>query len=127
MKKLSKYLLYLGLAIGICHPFLYYSVFSGDGIIYIIFAKNALDGHLFQFNPGQFTGGETSPGFMFIVAALMSMYGGEIIPFLMKTICIFTFYGIGFFYLSLNEDSGFTLPLSSTSRNYCSVVTGNSV
>ncbi len=95
-RNLMNYFLYLGLAIGICHPFIYFSTYSGDGIIHLIFAKNALDGHFFEFNIGKFTGGETSPGFMFILAALMNVYGEDILPAFVKMISILMLYSIGF-------------------------------
>jgi len=49
--------------------------YSGDGLIHIVFAQNAVDGHWLQFNPGEYTGGETSMGFMLFAAGLVALFG----------------------------------------------------
>ena len=89
-------LMAVGLGLGICHPFLYFNAYTGDGIIHLVFAKNALNGSLFAFNPGKYTGGETSPGFMFILAGLMAACGEATVPAIIKTISILMLYAIGF-------------------------------
>lgn len=63
--------------------FLYWPVFGGDPEIHIIFARNLLRGHPLQFNPGEFTSGETSPLYMVLVAA-MDLAVGAYVPLAMK-------------------------------------------
>ena len=53
----------------------YAFVWGGDPEIHIIFARNALNGHWLQFNPGEYTSGETSPVYMLCVAGLLKLFG----------------------------------------------------
>lgn len=62
---ISQLVLYCILAVAIFHPLVYFGSYSGDGMIHLVFARNAIQGHIFEFNPGEVSGGETSPGFRF--------------------------------------------------------------
>ena len=53
----------------------YRNFFGGDPEIHLIFAKNFLQGHFLEFNPGYKTGGETSPLYMLIVACIYFIMG----------------------------------------------------
>ncbi len=64
---------------------LYGPVFGGDPEIHIIFAHNLLRGYPLQFNPGEYTSGETSPLYMVLVAA-MDLAVGAYVPLAMKAV-----------------------------------------
>lgn len=64
---------------------LYWPVFGGDPEIHIIFARNLLRGYPLQFNPGEYTSGETSPLYMVLVAA-MDLAVGAYVPLAMKAV-----------------------------------------
>ena len=53
----------------------YWDRFGGDPEIHLIFAKNFLNGHFLEFNPGYKTGGETSILYMFLTALLFKAFG----------------------------------------------------
>ena len=53
----------------------YIFLFGGDPDIHIIFAKNLLKGYFLQFNPGIYSSGETSIGYMFFVALVYLVFG----------------------------------------------------
>jgi hypothetical protein len=42
--------------------------FFGDPTIYLVYARNAADGHLFEFNPGTFSSGVASPLWSIVLA-----------------------------------------------------------
>ena len=63
----------------------YWRLFGGDPEIHIIFARNFLLHHPLQFNPGEFTSGETSPLFMMLVA-VMYLAVGVYVPIAMKVL-----------------------------------------
>jgi len=76
------------------HPLIYLNTFSGDAEIHIVYAKNFLDGYPLQFNPGQPSSGQTSMGFMFIVIALMKLFGYPAGALGMKLIGLCSLYAI---------------------------------
>ncbi|HJP89231.1 MAG TPA: hypothetical protein VJ850_09380 [Candidatus Limnocylindrales bacterium] len=51
--------------------------FFGDPTIYLVYARNAAEGHLFQFNPGTFSSGVASPLWS-LVLALPFMIGAGV-------------------------------------------------
>jgi hypothetical protein len=51
--------------------------YIGDAAIYLPYARNAADGHLFQFNVGEFSSGSTSPLWA-LVLALPYLFGAGI-------------------------------------------------
>lgn len=51
--------------------------YVGDATIYLAYAENAADGHLFQFNRGEFSSGSTSPLWSLILA-IPYLFGGGI-------------------------------------------------
>ncbi len=73
--------------------FNYWNIFSGDSEIHIIYARNFLNGHFLQFNPGYYSGGESSPLFMLIIAILYKLLGSYL-PYGMKTISFLSFIWI---------------------------------
>ncbi len=73
----------------------YAPVFGGDPEIHIIFARNLLQGHPLQFNPGEFSSGETSPVYMLLVAAMMVVLGAYV-PLGMKLVGAASLAGLCF-------------------------------
>lgn len=72
---------------------LYWPVFGGDPEIHIIFARNLLRGYPLQFNPGEYTSGETSPLYMVLVAA-MDLAVGAYVPLAMKAIGVLGLFAL---------------------------------
>jgi hypothetical protein len=71
----------------------YWRVFGGDPEIHIVFAMNLLRGYPLQFNPGDFSSGETSPLYMMLVA-LMYLACGAWVPLAMKALGLASLAGI---------------------------------
>lgn len=69
--------------------------FGGDSEIHLIYAKNLLEGHVLEFNPGYKTGGETSPLYMLIVA-LMYLLAGDYTQYAMKALGVLSLVVICF-------------------------------
>jgi hypothetical protein len=76
--------------------------FGGDPEIHIIFARNFLEGHFLEFNPGYKSGGETSPLYMIIVAAGYRLLGAYV-PYGMKALAYLSFATICYLLLESNE------------------------
>lgn len=88
-----QFALLLALVVGLLHPIArYWSVFSGDAEIHLVYARNLLRGHPLQFNLNQPNSGETSMGFMLLVSLIMRLFGAALTPLLMKLICLVSFY-----------------------------------
>ncbi len=84
----------------------FFGSYTGDGLIHLIFAENALAGHLLQFNPGEYTGGETSMGFMFAVIPLVAVLGKAMTLVVIKIVSIGALLGIGWLVFALSRDLG---------------------
>lgn len=80
--------------LAVIHPLAYLNTFSGDAEIHIVYARNFLDGYPLQFNPGQPSSGQTSLGFMFVVIALMKLFGYPAAGLGMKLIGLCSLYAI---------------------------------
>jgi hypothetical protein len=52
------------------HPLHYWSIFSGDAEIHLVYANNFLRGHPLQFNLNEANSGETSMGFTYVYVML---------------------------------------------------------
>jgi hypothetical protein len=76
--------------------FYYKYIFGGDPEIHLIFAKNLLQGHILEFNPGHKTGGESSPLYMVLVAG-MYLLTGDYAPYLMKLTGVSSLLFLAFF------------------------------
>ena len=66
---------------------------SGDAQIHIIFAKNFVNGHFLEFNPGYKTGGESS-FLYFLIVSFLYKFLGIYTYYAMKGISIFSFLWI---------------------------------
>src|SRR5512145_399220 len=49
--------------------------YGGDPEIHLVFAQHLLEGYPLQFNKGIFSSGESSPGYMCVLAASMWLMG----------------------------------------------------
>lgn len=78
--------------VGLLHPLLYWSIFSGDAEIHLVYANNLLRGHPLEFNVNQANSGETSMGFMLIDTLIMWAFGAHLTPLIIKMICLFGLY-----------------------------------
>ena len=88
--------LVLAAAIGLVHPFYYWTLYGGDGIIHLVYAANLLAGHPLQFNPGLPDSGETSVGFMLLLAGIMKAVGEAGVPYAVKGLSLLSLYLIAF-------------------------------
>jgi len=78
--------------VGLLHPFQYWTVFSGDAEIHLIYANNLLRGHPLQFNLNEANSGETSMGFMLVDALIMWLVGPAATPVAVKALCLASLY-----------------------------------
>ena len=62
--------------------FLYGNSYSGDTQIHLIYAKNFVNGHFLEFNPGYKTGGESSFLYFLMVSLIYKLFG------------FYTYYGV---------------------------------
>ena len=81
--------LVLGLIL-VCYPFIYFGHYAGDAIIHLVFGENASKGHLFEFNFGEKSSGESSVGFMLYIALLFRILPAEMVPIAVKLINYFS-------------------------------------
>ncbi|HVS16542.1 MAG TPA: hypothetical protein VMV46_21715 [Thermoanaerobaculia bacterium] len=68
------------LVVALLVPLLYAGMYAGDGVIHLAFAESAAEGRFFELNPGEPVAGETSPGFMLLVALPMRWLGAPATP-----------------------------------------------
>lgn len=94
------------LAIGLLQPALYWRSFSGDAQIHLVYARNLLRGYPLQFNLHAPNSGETTMGFMFIVAVCMRTAGETFAPYIVKILCLFSLYAGAFLTLKLARRVG---------------------
>lgn len=94
------------LAVGLLQPALYWRSFSGDAQIHLVYARNLLRGYPLQFNLHVPNSGESSMGFMFIVAACMRIAGENFTPYIIKFLCLFSLYAAAFLTLKLARRVG---------------------
>ncbi len=76
----------------IVHPLFYFSMYSGDAEIHLVYAGNAAAGHLFEFNAGEKSAGVTSPGYMFILTLFFKILPESIVPLAAKILNILCWY-----------------------------------
>lgn len=72
------------LAVAGCYRYRY--TWGGDPEIHLVFAQNLLAGHALQFNPGEYSSGESSPLYMVLLAAARLILPLAAMPLLMKAI-----------------------------------------
>jgi len=87
--KITKLFLIL---IMILHPIFYFSMYSGDAEIHLVYAENAAGGHFFEFNLGEKSAGVTSPGYMLILTSFFKIFPESIVPLAVKLLNILCWY-----------------------------------
>jgi hypothetical protein len=80
------------LLIMIAHPLFYFTMYSGDAEIHLVYARNAAAGHFFEFNLGEKSAGATSPGYMMLLSGMFELFPETYVPFLVKLISILAWY-----------------------------------
>ena len=70
-------------ALVVALPLMFIGGLSGDAVIHLVFAENALQGDWFAFNPGEHIGGETSLGYLLVVMGLWRLFGQAGAPYAM--------------------------------------------
>jgi hypothetical protein len=83
-----------GVLLVLLYPFAYIGMFAGDAEIHLVFGENAAKGHFFEFNPGEKVSGETSPGYMLLVAAFFKLAPAALVPAIMKGLGFLSWYGL---------------------------------
>jgi hypothetical protein len=73
-------------------PLLYAGMYAGDAAIHLVFAENAAAGKPFEFNPGERVPGVTSPGYMFLLAAMFRWIGAAAMPQAVKLVDVAAWY-----------------------------------
>jgi len=61
-------------------PCIFWGFWAGDSIVHLVYAKNAAAGRFFEFNPGEKSAGETSPGYMLLLAGLFRLFDESRVP-----------------------------------------------
>lgn len=92
MKKRAEIVKSILILIMIVHPFFYFSMYSGDAEIHLVYARNAAAGHLFEFNSGEKSAGVTSPGYMLILTTFFKIFPESIVPLAVKLLNILCWY-----------------------------------
>jgi hypothetical protein len=99
------------LVVGLIHPIvMYWGLFSGDAEIHLVYARNLLRGHPLQFNLNEPNSGETSMGYMLVVALIMRVAGAALTPLIMKLLCLACFYATAVTTYLIGERSGLQSP-----------------
>lgn len=74
------------------YPILYLGNYAGDAQVHLIYGENASHGRFFEFNKGENSPGVTSPGFMLLLAGMFKIAPDTIVPALMKSVNLLTWY-----------------------------------
>lgn len=74
------------------HPLFYFSMYSGDAEIHLVYAENGAKGHFFEFNPGEKSAGVTSPGYMLVLASFFRILPDSLVPLAVKSLNILCWY-----------------------------------
>lgn len=83
----------------VAYALFYWSYYAGDSVIHLIYGQNAAMGHWFEFNLGEKSSGETSTGYMLMIAGLFRLFSAEFVPIAVKLLnylgwflLLFTFF-----------------------------------
>ena len=99
--------------------FIFRNLFIGDSEIHLIFAKNFINGHFLEFNPGIKSGGESSFLYFIIVSFLYKLFG-IYAAYGMKIISIFSAFWICFQIFDINASKNFFRKIIGASLIACS-------
>ncbi|KGG00281.1 hypothetical protein EU98_1813 [Prochlorococcus marinus str. MIT 9314] len=117
--KVLEIISFLMISWGVYQFALHSSIYSGDPEIHIIYAKNFINGHFLEFNPGYKTGGESSFLYFLIVSFLYKFLGIYTV-FGMKLISIFSFLWISYQIYEINPSK--TIPVKLIGSTLLSVI-----
>lgn len=78
-------------------PALWVQYLAGDTVIHLVFAESAADGRFFEYNPGELCSGETSPGYMLLLAVAHVLVGANWLVLLVKGLGLVCWYALLYF------------------------------
>lgn len=78
------------------YPGLWLQYIAGDTVIHLVFAETAADGHFFDYNPGESCAGETSPGYMLLLAGAQVVLGQGALVLFVKALGFASWYSLLF-------------------------------
>tara|TARA_Y100000589_G_scaffold328280_1_gene372049 strand:- start:11118 stop:12773 length:1656 start_codon:yes stop_codon:yes gene_type:complete len=118
-KKIQKYkvleiISFLSISWSIYQLFLFSGNMSGDTEIHLIYAKNFVNGHFLEFNPGYKTGGESS-FIYFLIVSLIYKFLGVYTYYAMQLISILSFLWILYKIFEINPSKSVPIKLIGTS------------
>ena len=90
--------------------YFFLNLISGDAEIHLIFAKNFVNGHFLEFNPGYKTGGESS-FLYFLIVSLIYKFLNNYTYHAMKLISVVSFIWILYQIYEINPSKSFSLKL----------------
>lgn len=90
--------------------FIFRNLFIGDSEIHLIFAKNFINGHFLEFNPGIRSGGESSFLYFIIISFLYKLFG-IYSAYGMKLISTFSACWICFQIFNINNSKNFFIKI----------------
>ena len=99
--------------------FIFRNLFIGDSEIHLIFAKNFINGHFLEFNPGIKSGGESSFLYFIIISFLYKLFG-IYSAYGMKIISILSACWICFQIFEINPSNNFFRKIIGASLIACS-------
>jgi hypothetical protein len=106
----SDYLLVAAIFVGLCHPLLYWHLFTGDAEIHLVYARNLLRGYPLQFNLNKPNSGETSMAFMLIDSLIMRVFGATLAPLMIKLLGLLSLYLMAALTWVMGEKCGLRRP-----------------
>lgn len=75
-------------------PALWLQYLAGDTVIHLVFAESAAAGRFFEYNPGESCAGETSPGYMLLLAGAHVLGGANALVLLVKGLGLVCWYAL---------------------------------
>lgn len=82
----------VGLAAVLLYPMIFLGHYAGDAQIHLVFGESAARGDFFNFNYGEAASGETSPGFMLVLAVLYRAVEATWVPLVVKGLVLAAWY-----------------------------------
>jgi hypothetical protein len=67
---------------------------AGDAVIHLVFGEHAAKGGWFEFNLGDQTGGETSPGYLLIITLLYHVLPLSLVPYFLSLLSVCTWFAL---------------------------------
>jgi len=98
----------LGAAVLLLYSILYWSYYAGDAGIHLVYGQNAALGHLFEFNLGEKSSGETSTGYMLLLAFFFQVFPATTVPVIVKLFNYLTWFALLTVFFRLLQDKRFS-------------------